>query len=370
MPRLTSYESVLESLELSPENVRAQAEFFAAYAGMLETSGPPGSDHERGWARVAHPPQEWIGPAALASAYRRAAQYASLVDARWAASLAVRAGQAYIAAGLPFGLFLLAGVLDDQTLRDRHALPQLLSPFATPDTPALEAPVQQMYLLMAAASRPWLRDPLAETLEGAVRRLAVRDLQPMGPQGVPLGDYLDIATTMLYDGAGSAMSASSEVRDIAARLAVMYRAQAASLRSARRNRYLWQNGASPVNLVELEHVAMYGLALRHRPWAGELREAMSGELGRDEVLAEVPVWVTESVDAELPEISPGLREILREPRYPADQAAPRDETTSWYQGDGMLRYRDDGSTGGSVPADQDPGLGDEPDADGPYDEGL
>jgi hypothetical protein len=361
MARLTSYESVLGSLELAPENVRSQAEFFAAYAGMLETSRTPSDDHDRGWARVAHPPQQqWLGPAALASAYRRAAQYATLVDTRWATWLAVRAGQAYVKAGLPFGLFVLAGVLDDRTLQDSSALPGLLAPFTVPTaSPALQAPVQQMYLLMTAASRSWLRDPLAETLEGAVQRLSVHDLQPIGPQGIPLGEYLDIATTMLYDGQGSTMAASVEVRDIAGRLATMYRAQVASLRAARRNRHLWRNGASPFNVVDLEHVAMYGLTLRHRPWGGEVSEAISAELGHDEALAELPVWATESIDAELPVISAGLMETLREQGYAGNAAAFRDDGTP----------RDDpadGPAAGSARTEPGLRLDDNPDSDGPY----
>jgi hypothetical protein len=330
---------------------------------MLETSSTPSNDHDRGWAWVAHPPQQWLGPAALASAYRRAAQYATLVDTRWATWLAVWAGQAYIEAGLPFGLFLLAGVLDDRTLRDSSALPGLLTPSTIPAaSPALQAPVQQMYLLMTAASRPWLRDPLAETLEGAIRRLSVHDLQPIGPQGIPLGEYLDIATTMLYDGQDSTTPASVEVRDIAGRLATLYRAQAASRRAARRNRHLWRNGASPVNVVDLEHVAMYGLTLRHRPWGGELSEALFGELGKDEALAELPVWATESIDAELPDISPGLIATLREPRYAGNEAAFRDDSTPG--------HRDDGPPTGSAPTEPGLRLDDKPDSDGPYPQEL
>ena len=363
MARLTSYESVLRSLELPPENVRRQAEFFATYAGMLETSRAPGSDRDRGWARVAHPPQQWLGPAALASAYRRAAQYATLIDTRWATWLAVRAGQTYLKAGLPFGLFLLAGLLDDRTLRDSSALPGLLAPFASPAaSPALQAPVQQMYLLMTAASRPWLRDPLAETLEGAVQRLSLHDLQPIGPQGIPLGEYLDIATTMLYDGQESTTSASAEVRDIAGRLATMYRAQAATLRAARRNRHLWRNGASPVNIVDLEHIAIYGLTLRHRPWSGELSEAISGELGQEEALAELPVWAAESIDAELPGISSTLIETLREQQYAGNATA--------FRGDSMLRDPDDGPPTGSARTEPGLRLDDNPDSDGPYPQEL
>ncbi len=373
MVRFTSYDSALRSLGLPRENALRQAQFFAAYAEMLEKSRPQSREHDRGWARVAHPPQRWLGLAALASAYRRAAQHATLLDTRWATRLAVRAGQAYVAAGLPFGLFLLVGVLDDQILRDSSASSWLLTPFATPAaSPALQDPVQQMYLLMAAASLPWLRDPLADTLEGAVQRLTAHDLQPIGPQRVPLGEYLDLAVIMLYDEQGTVMQASTEVHDIAGRLAAMYRAQAASLRSARRNQYLWRHGVAPVNVVDLEHLAMYGLAMRHRPWAAELSEAIAGELDRDEALAELPVWAAESIDSKLPEISLALVEDMSGPRYAGDAAAFTDESTWLLAGsprfpdESPRRCRGDGPPAGSMPTEPTLAFGDEPDADRPY----
>ena len=69
----------------------------------------------------------------LATSYRQAAQHAALVEARWATKLAVRAGMAYLAAGLPFGLFLLTGLLDDQTLSESAVLDDLVAPFQRPD---------------------------------------------------------------------------------------------------------------------------------------------------------------------------------------------------------------------------------------------
>jgi hypothetical protein len=299
------------------ESARRQAEFYATYAEMIEegSAADPGDD-AIGWAATVYPPGNWAGPATLATAYRVAAQHAALVDPRWATRLAVRAGMAYVAAGLPFGLFLLTGLLDDRTLRDSATFGDVVAPFEAPDaSAAARHPVQQTYLLLAAASRPWLREPLKQTLDGAARRLALYGARPIGPQAVPLADYLELADVMednLY-WQGSATARNAQIGYLARQLASMHRGQAAALRAARRNQYLWRRGAAPVNVVDLEHVAISGLALRHRPWFDELSEAITDELRSDDPLAELPVWTMGEIEAELPSIAPTVIDILRDP---------------------------------------------------------
>ena len=295
------------------ESARRQAEFHAAYAEMLETGRRPRRGEE--WVQETYPDQHWVGPAALASFYRLAAEHAALVDARWATRLAVRAGMAYVAAGLPFGLFLLTGLLDDRTLGASAVLRDLVQPFREPDaSDAVRHPVQLTYLLLAAASRPWLRDPLRQTVSGAEQRLNAHSLYPIGAQGVPIGEYLEVANAMRYDDETvGPRGGDGSVRDIATRLASLYRTQAATLRAAQRNRYLWRQGASPVSIIDLEQVAMSGLALRHRPWFGQLSAAITAELDRDDELAQLPVWTMGSIDTELPTIAPSVTGIMREP---------------------------------------------------------
>ena len=58
---------------------------------------------------------------------------------------------------------------------------------------------------------------------------------------------------------------------------------------------------------------MSGVALRHRPWFGELSTAITTELARDDELAELPVWTMGSINTELPMIAPSVTGILREP---------------------------------------------------------
>lgn len=67
-------------------------------------------------------------------------------------------------------------------------------------------------------------------------------------------------------------------------------------------------------------MALSGVALRHRPWFGELSEAIT-DLVRDDELAELPVWTMGQVETELAEIADSVTEILLQP----EQAWRREE---------------------------------------------
>ena len=311
------------------QNARKQARFFAAYAEMLEPDRRSRSarrpllgrrrDGGDAWVREVYPEGHWVGPATLATAYRQAAQFAALVDVGWATKLAIRAAMAYVSSGLPFGVFLAAGLLGDAALDDDDVRQAVVAPFQSPDAAdAIGHPVQQAYLLLAANSRPWLRDLLSQPLLGIEQRLRAHGLYAIGPQRVPLGEYLDLATSMSRDDVSAGLGhADSSANEIAGRLARLQRTQANGLRAARRNQYLWQSGDG---IIDLENVALSGVALRHRPWFGELSEAIA-DLVRDDELAELPVWTMGQVETELPEIASSVTEILLEP----EQAWRREE---------------------------------------------
>ena len=311
------------------QNARKQARFFAAYAEMLEPdrrsrSGRRpllGRRREGGdaWVREVYPAGHWVGPATLATAYRQAAQFAALVDVGWATKLATRAAMAYVSSGLPFGLFLAAGLLSDDALDDDSVRQAVVAPFQGRDAAdAIGHPVQQAYLLLAANSRPWLHDLLSQPLRGVEKRLRAHGLYAIGPQRVPLGEYVDLATSLSRDDvtAGSGTAGSSAI-EIAGQLARLQRTQANALRAARRNQYLWQSGDG---IIDLENVALSGVALRHRPWFGELSAAIT-DLVRDDELAELPVWAMGEVETTLPVIADSVTDILLEP----EQAWRREE---------------------------------------------
>ncbi len=304
------------------ESAKRQAEFYSAYAESLVAESAPGDTEEEGngaaWVRSVYPPEQWTRQATLANAFRIAAQHAAVVDARWATKLAVRAAKAYMAAGLPFGLYLLTGLLDDDILRDNAVTEDILVPFQTPkrassrEEAALQHPVQQTYLVLAAASRPWLGDELSQTLTGVRDRLRSFSLRPVGRQGVPIGDYLDIADGMTLDGRAGSVTQEQQIDYLARRLAALNRSQAASLRAAQRNRYVWRTSAA----VDLEAVALSGVTLRHRSdeeWFSQMSTAISYELTRDDLLAQLSVWTMSNINDSPPQITPDIITILREP---------------------------------------------------------
>ena len=321
MPHLEDLSNVLEHLGLSADVPAAQASFFMSYVEMLERGQ---SDDAQGvWARLANPGQPWLGSATLASTYRLAAQFAALVDMRLASLLAMHAGMEYLKAGAPFGLFLLTGLLDDQILRDRSVLPTLISPLSeTVTQPGLADPVQQTYMMLAAPSRPWLRELLRQSIDQSIddtmEHLAAHGLHPIGPQSIPLATYLTFARTMLSDQPDRLVDEAGErtISEIAGQLAEMGRIQAIRLRATMRNNFLWQNAAAPVNVVDLEYVAMCGLAMRHDPtWSERLPERTRSELESDDPLAEIPIWVMVEIDRTLPEVAGLILDHLRGPSH-------------------------------------------------------
>ena len=130
--------------------------------------------------------------------------------------------------------------------------------------------------------------------------------------GGPIGDYLDIADGMTLDGRAGSVTQEQQIDYLARRLAALNRSQAASLRAAQRNRYVWRTSAA----VDLEAVALSGVTLRHRSdeeWFSQMSTAISYELTRDDLLAQLSVWTMSNINDSLPQITPDIITILREP---------------------------------------------------------
>jgi hypothetical protein len=355
MAQLNNLSSVLEHLEIQPQALEDQARFYVSYAQMLERerlaadqAGTSG-ERENVWARLANPAQPWLGPATIASTYRLAAQYAALVNMPDAMRLAVRACVAYLEAGLPFGLFLAAGLLDDSILRHPAVGPRLLGLLAADTGPASADPVQQTYMLLALAAKPWIRRQFDQPADALLNQLAAHDLHPVGPQSAPLAVYLDLARTMLayrppeqeppfrsreekqVSGVPSGRTAQapddtaeSAITEMAGQLAELGRAQANSLRRTMRNQHLWKNAAAPVNIVDLEQVAIYGLATRTSPgWSERLRRRTTNILEPGDALAELPGWAAAEMDRILPEMREEIIGTLRS--YFGDETAGHDD---------------------------------------------
>jgi hypothetical protein len=352
-----SPESVLEYLQLSRELFERQASFYAGYAEMLESrrSGTPGESANDAWDRIANPRQAWEGHAAIASTYRLAAQNAALVDTAWSMELATRSSLAYLDAGLAFGLFLAAGILDDQTLlRDPRRLPLLARPLTAASAAApMSDPVQRSYLAMTLSARPQIREVLDlnvgtdrdTPLSDIIGDLGAYALQPVGPQSIPMGAYVEFADAIrsvewsddLEDHDFPRSPANRDrgqfqpsrdwerdgVADIGARCAAFGRGQADALRAAMRNRYLWEHGAAPVNIVDLEYVALCGNAMRRyrdASWSRAFRANVTAQLD-DDPLAQIPIWVAGRMSRLIPDVAERMLALLRRGEPPANADA-------------------------------------------------
>ncbi|MGW4640191.1 hypothetical protein ACWEN6_16765 [Sphaerisporangium sp. NPDC004334] len=285
----------MENLGISEEVTFSQASYYIAYAERLErarsqiANGVDGDDDV--WARIAMPVEGWLGPAVIASTLRLAAQHAALVDVRQAAVLAVRSGLAYLEAGLPFGMFALAGLLDDERLSRAMRRSRIRS-----HDDARENPVQLTYFLLAHASRPMLREYTNAKSADILRTLRSHSLHPIGPQGVPIADYLAFSESLSQHDTRDALSHNRP----ALLLAEMGELQARTLRAAMRSRYLWERGAAPVNIVDLEQVLMCGLLMMRsgkRPTV--VHEEVAAELQGPDPLAELPVWAARKIEEAL-----------------------------------------------------------------------
>jgi hypothetical protein len=304
-----------------------------SYAQMLERERLTTGDisarqgRENIWTRIANPAQPWLGTATIASTYRLASQYAALVDMPLSMDLAIRASLAYLEAGLPFGFFLATGLLDDSILRNPELTPRLFRLLSRVNAePASTDPVQQAYLLLALASRPWLRRQLQLSPDDMLNRLGAHDLHPVGPQSAPLAAYLTLARTMLSNETSEVPderqgqekeqpvdeAADTGISVMAHQLADIGRSQAASLRLTMRNQYLWRNAAAPVNIVDLEQVALYGLAMRTGGyWSERLLQRTTSNLEDNDALAELPAWACREMNGIVSEMSERVQQLLR-----------------------------------------------------------
>jgi hypothetical protein len=342
--------SVLQQLQLSRDLFERQASFYTGYAEMLEsrrtnTAREVAND---AWDRIANPQQAWEGPAAIASTYRLAAENAVLVDTQWSMELAVRSALAYLDAGLAFGLFLITGILDDRTLlRDLGALALLVQSLTTASAAApMSDPVQRSYLAMTLNARPRIREFIDRSsntsLSDMIEGLDAYALQPVGPQSIPMETYVGFARAIRSvewsdDGNDNDLPGSPADREgaqfavppdpqrdglaeIATRCAALGRAQADTLRAAMRNRYLWEHGAAPVNIVDLEHVAVCGNAMRRyrdASWSLTFRRRVAAQLN-DDPLAQIPIWVASRMNRLIPKVADQMRELLRRGEPPTN----------------------------------------------------
>jgi hypothetical protein len=253
--------------------------------------------------------------------------------------LAVRSALAYLDAGLAFGLFLITGILDDRTLlRDLDTLTLLVQSLTTVSAAApMSDPVQRSYLAMTLNARPRIREFIDRSsnisLSDMIEGLDAYSLQPVGPQSIPMETYVRFARAIRSvewsdDGSDSDIAQFTVSPDpqrdglaeIATRCAALGRAQADTLRAAMRNRYLWEHGAAPVNIIDLEYVAVCGNAMRRysdASWSLAFRRRVADQLN-DDPLAQIPIWVASRMNRLIPQVAEHMLELLRRGEPPTN----------------------------------------------------
>lgn len=321
MAVLHDLSSARDALGLDLAALQSRAGFYRAYARNLE-NGRTRAGADTIWGRLANPAEPWLGLAMIASSYRTAAQYAELFDTRLAVELMLRASRAYLDAGAAFGLFLAAGAMSDDALQQAGG-PQELRNLSSPDagvqfvSPTADNPVQQAYLLLAVAARPVLRERFLGNPEVMLRRLSVYGLEPVGAQGIRLDQYLDIAQLMLADPVTDrdpeARLPEDVADEMASRLAAIGRGHAAALHANQRNEYLWRNAAAPVNIVDLEQTALFGLVAG--PESRRSRQVLErvADLVADDEFAQVTSLAAERTAEVMPSMTDRATEILHRP---------------------------------------------------------
>jgi hypothetical protein len=286
----------IELLGLSVSQVEAAVAFYESYAntvtGELEQyrSGTVATSRRA----VADPAQEEGDDHELAlltdltSALREAAQWATLLDPARPLSLLRRAGELTAAHGPGFSAFLLTvSDLGDDDARNvptpsdpavyarnvsmlRNSGPERQSDEPVPGP--MRHPQQQAYLLLslAALQRPRRehRGTLREFIAGSPHRDGVT---PVGPLGIPIRVYWDIARLML---------SNTELRPVVRHLTAMAGRYADRVELARTNTHLWEHAAAPVDVgnVDMSCLAVLAdMSFGHRRFRPALARAIDDQ---------------------------------------------------------------------------------------------
>jgi hypothetical protein len=276
-----------ELLGLASNVVEGQLNFLLAYARELEQARQ--EDRDGPWGRLWRSTDLWAGWGTLATTYRLAAQFAFLSRPHLAATLLRRSAAGYLAAGLPFGLFLMSAAVTEadagELLSTREHAGALLHEQSGFDPAALRDPVQQTYLLLAYASHPAMRREFQVPLRRQQEMLQGHALHPIGARGQPITRYLQLSSTMLRSSTGQE---GPPYRTMARTLAALNQDEAESLSSARANTYLWERGAAPINYVDLEITALCAVIMRDVGETRRLSAFLADQVG--DPLGGLNVW--------------------------------------------------------------------------------
>ncbi|SDS40470.1 hypothetical protein [Actinoplanes derwentensis] len=286
-------EAHLNALQLSAERIITMTDFYESYANLVRRREEANSDSQAAALETA-------------SALRSAGQWAMVLDLGRAVELLVESAQIWDQLGHGFGTYVLAALRPgelrqqirslrrdqliqaligrrDDTHFDRERRPPSRNEGAEAEwadaeiaSPLLH-PQQQAYLLLALAG-----DAESVQIQGFAERSAHRlGVVPIGALGMPLRIYWDIAMHLM-----SGEDTGLEV--IAGHLESMAASYATAINSAMANEHLWFNAASPVDVGDIDIVAIGALAAR-RFGTDSLRAAILRRAERHDPVTRVPL---------------------------------------------------------------------------------
>ncbi|WP_086851436.1 hypothetical protein [Amycolatopsis kentuckyensis] len=299
----------VEYLDLTPEQIRATARFHEAYAATavqeLESFTPN---------RISRPIEDETAftlIADAASALREAGQWALLLDPERAGELLRQSGALFLRLGQAFGVYLgvvttgweyemnhgllarvLRSAMDAPIDRTAEDEPRVLRQNPMPDIRLQQQ--QQAYLVIAAgciagrtetavlraASADPLDTALAAMLEISPHRSGVL---PVGSLGTPIHRFWSVAEHLFR-------GEHTDAEGIARHIVAMCRSYEEAISLARANRYLWRNGAAPVDVADLDISGIAAMTTRN---FGEdaLRDALAEVPGGRDLsrIAQVPI---------------------------------------------------------------------------------
>ena len=263
-------------LGIDPDKATLTADLFESYAGYAAEELTSLSEEDR-----------WQSDVDAGSAYRTAAQWALLDDPRRTRQLLLAAADHFTSTyGYAAFLRAVAGEPPRDAVADARRLRVLnpptdwlgvrLAPMSPDDAdlenmapderwPGLAHPQQQAYLLLALAGERELPVQALNDVLAACRNLGRRhEGHPIGSIGLPLWRYWRAAEQLLF---GDVISVAREI------LVPLDHRYTDAVTGAQSNTYLWNNAASPVDVVDLEIVGLTVLAVR-RFGAAEVRDAV------------------------------------------------------------------------------------------------
>jgi hypothetical protein len=288
-----------ERLNLDLEHFQRRVQFLVAYAATCDADASALSHQDAGDQRsIEH--AIWAAQTDAASSIAEAAQLATVYAPDLAVQLFDNAGERFFSLGYAYGLFLraTAGQWDDaehiedfergigwcETLGGRGS--GGTSPIRIPSP--WHAPQQQAYFVLAVAGSPAVVRYLGErTAQFAADSPHHRGVVAMGALGTGLHRFWDAALQIIRVAGSPTDGPAESIRAIVEDLTTMIPAYEERMTLARANTYLWSNLASPVNVADIEIVAITAMATRAAP--GPMQEALRTRLNQMSPLARVPV---------------------------------------------------------------------------------